>query len=207
VQAVHAYGGLVFSDVVHAQHARKAAAAGVDGIIAVASGAGGHAGSQSVISLIREIRGFWSGTLIAAGSISDGAAIRAVEVLGADFAYMGTRFIATREALAQPDYKQMLIDSGAGDVVYTDAVSGTNANFLWPSLERAGYQRAQLATGVGKGKLHGLAEEARAWRDVWSAGHGVATIDDVPTVAELVERLVAEYRAACALPSSPALGG
>jgi nitronate monooxygenase len=207
VQAVHAYGGLVFSDVVHAQHATKAAATGVDGIIAVASGAGGHAGSQSVISLIREIRGFWSGTLIAAGSISDGAAIRAVEVLGADFAYMGTRFIATREALAQPDYKQMLIDSGAGDVVYTDAVSGTNANFLWPSLERAGYQRAQLATGVGKGKLHGLAEEARAWRDVWSAGHGVATIDDVPTVAELVERLVAEYRAACALPSSPALGG
>ena len=207
VQAVHAYGGLVFSDVVHAQHARKAAAAGVDGIIAVASGAGGHAGSQSVISLIREIRRFWDGTLIAAGSISDGAAVRAVEVLGADFAYMGTRFIATREALAQPDYKQMLIDSGAGDVVYTDAVSGTNANFLWPSLERAGYQRAQLAAGVGKGRLHALTEEARAWRDVWSAGHGVATIDDVPTVAELVERLVAEYRAACALPPSPALGG
>lgn len=207
VQAVHGYGGLVFSDVVHAQHARKAAAAGVDGIIAVASGAGGHAGSQSVISLIREIRTFWSGTLIAAGSISDGAAIRAVEVLGADFAYMGTRFIATREALAQPAYKQMLIDSGPGDVVYTDAVSGTNANFLWPSLEKAGYQRAQLAAGVGKGKLHGLTEEARAWRDVWSAGHGVATIDDVPTVAELVERLVAEYRAACALPPSPALGG
>jgi nitronate monooxygenase len=207
VEAVHGYGGLVFSDVVHAQHARKAAAAGVDGIIAVASGAGGHAGSQSVISLIREIRRFWSGTLIAAGSISDGAAVRAVEVLGADFAYMGTRFIATREALAQPDYKQMLIDSGAGDVVYTDAVSGTNANFLWPSLERAGYQRAQLAAGVGKGKLHGLTEEARAWRDVWSAGHGVATIDDVPTVAKLVERLAAEYRAACALPPSPALGG
>lgn len=207
VKAVHAYGGLVFSDIVHAYHARKAAAAGVDGIIAVASGAGGHAGTQSVLSLIREIREFWDGVLIASGSISDGAAIRAVEVLGADFAYMGTRFIATREAMAQEAYKQMIVDCGASEVVYTDAISGTNANFLWPSLEQAGFERSQLVAGHTKGKLHDLADEARAWRDVWSAGQGVATIHDVPTVAELVDRLEAEYLAACALPVSPGLRG
>lgn len=205
VKAVHAYGGLVFSDIVHAYHAKKAAAAGVDGIIAVASGAGGHAGTQSVVSLIREIRGFWDGVLIAAGSISDGASIRAVEVLGADFAYMGTRFIATREAMAQEAYKQMVVDCGPSDVVYTDAISGTNANFLWPSLEKAGFARSELAQGHGKGKLHDLADEARAWRDVWSAGQGVANIHDIPSVATLVERLVAEYREACGMPPSAAL--
>lgn len=205
VKAVHAYGGLVFSDIVHAYHARKAAAAGVDGIIAVASGAGGHAGTQSTISLIREIREFWDGVLIASGSISDGASIRAVEVLGADFAYMGTRFIATQEAMAQPDYKQMVVDSGPSDIVYTDAISGTNANFLWPSLARAGFERTELVQGHGKAHLHDMADEARAWRDVWSAGHGVANIHDVPTVAELVDRLEAEYLQACALPVSGAV--
>jgi nitronate monooxygenase len=195
----------VFSDVIHAYHAKKALAAGVDGIVAVAGGAGGHAGGQSVLSLIREIREFWDGVLIAAGSISDGASVRAVEVLGADFAYMGTRFIATRESLAPQAYKQMIVDCGASDIVYTDVVSGTNANFLAPSLEQAGYDRAQLAASSGKGSLHSLSDEARAWRDVWSAGHGVATIHDIPTVAELVERLVAEYRAASALPASAAV--
>jgi nitronate monooxygenase len=205
VKAVHAYGGLVFSDVIHAYHARKAAAAGVDGIIAVAGGAGGHAGTQSAFSLIREIREFWDGALILGGAISDGYAVRAAEVLGADLAYMGTRFIATRESNAQDAYKQMLVDSGAADIVYTDAVSGTNANFLWPSLEKLGHQREELVQGVGKGKLKALADEAKAWRDVWSAGHGVATIHDVPPVRELCERLATEYRAACSLPPSPAV--
>ncbi|THF65371.1 NAD(P)H-dependent flavin oxidoreductase [Pseudothauera rhizosphaerae] len=207
VKAVHEYGGLVFSDIIHAYHAKKAAAAGVDGIIAVAGGAGGHAGTQSPFSLVREIREFWDGALVLAGSISDGASVRAAEVMGADFAYMGTRFIATRESMAQDAYKSMLVDSGASDVVYTDAISGTNANFLWPSLQRAGFDREQLSVNFGKGKIHAIADEARAWRDVWSAGHGVATIHDVPPVAELVDRLAAEYRAACALPASPALGG
>ncbi len=205
VKTVHAYGGLVFSDIIHAYHAKKAAAAGVDGIIAVAGGAGGHAGTQSPFSLIREIREFWDGALVLAGSISDGASVRAAEVMGADFAYMGTRFIATRESMAQDAYKTMLVDSSASDVVYTDAISGTNANFLWPSLERAGFDREQLSVGFGKGKIHGIADEAKAWRDVWSAGHGVATIHDVPPVAELVDRLAAEYRAACALPPSAAV--
>lgn len=205
VKAVHAYGGLVFSDVIHAYHAKKAMAAGVDGIIAVSAGAGGHAGTQSAFSLVREIREFWDGTLILGGAISDGYAVRAAEVLGADLAYLGTRFIATRESNAQQAYKQMLIDSTAGDVVYTDAISGTNANFLWPSLEALGHRREELVQGVGKGKLKALADEAKAWRDVWSAGHGVATIHDAPPVRELCDRLAAEYRAACALPPSAAL--
>ena len=206
VKAVHAYGGLVFSDVIHAYHAKKAIAAGVDGVIAVASGAGGHAGTQSAFSLVREIREFWDGTLILGGAISDGYAVRAAEVLGADFAYMGTRFIATHESYAKEGYKQMVMASNAGDVVYTDAISGTNANFLWPSLEKLGHRREELVQGVGKGKLKALSDEAKAWRDVWSAGHGVATIHDAPPVRELCERLAAEYRAACALPPSPALG-
>lgn len=206
VERVHAYGGLVFSDVIHAYHARKAAAAGVDGIIAVASGAGGHAGTQSPFSLVREIREFWNGTLVLGGAISDGFAVRAAEVLGADLAYMGTRFIATRESSAQDAYKAMLVEAGAGDIVYTDAISGTNANFLWPSLEKLGHKREELVQGVGKGKLKALADEAKAWRDVWSAGQGVATIHDTPTVRALCDRLAEEYRAACALPPSPALG-
>lgn len=200
VQAVQAYGGLVFSDVIHAHHARKAVAAGVDGIIAVAAGAGGHAGTQSLVSLVREIRSFWDGVLIAGGCISDGAAIRAVEVLGADFAYMGTRFIATHEALAAEAYKQMVVDCAAADVVYTAAVSGTRANFLAPSLQQAGFDLQALAQGGGEAPA-----DVRAWVDVWSAGQGVATIDDIPSVAELVARLEAGYRAACSLPPSAAL--
>lgn len=205
VKAVHAYGGLVFSDVIHAYHARKVIAAGVDGIVAVASGAGGHAGTQSAFSLVREIREFWDGALILGGAISDGYAVRAAEILGADFAYLGTRFIATQESNAQEAYKQMLVEAEAKDIVYTDAISGTNANFLWPSLEKAGYRREELVQGVGKGKLKSLVEEAKAWRELWSAGHGVATIHDVPTVRQLCDRLAAEYRAACAVPASPAL--
>ncbi len=204
VEAVHGYGGLVFSDVIHAYHARKAAAAGVDGIIAVASGAGGHAGTQSAFSLVREIREFWQGVLILGGAISDGAGIRAAELLGADFAYMGTRFIATCESLASELYKDMIVACQADQIVYTDAISGTLANFLWPSLERAGLTRESLAAAAGQAR-HNFADEARAWRDVWSAGHGVSAIHDVPPVAELVSRLAAEYRAACALPVSAAV--
>lgn len=205
VERIHAYGGLVFADVIHAYHAKKAIEAGVDGIIAVCAGAGGHAGTQSPFALAREIREFWDGTLILAGAISDGYGIRAAEALGADFAYMGTRFIATQESMAASAYKAMVTRCTAADIVYTDAISGTNANFLWPSLEAAGFQREQLAASFGKGKLKGIGDEARAWRDIWSAGHGVSVIHDVPTVAELVVRLEKEYRAACALPVSAAL--
>lgn len=200
--AVHEYGGVVFSDVIHAKHARKAAAAGVDGIICIAAGAGGHAGTQSPFALVREIREFWGGTLVLGGAISDGASVRAAEVMGADLAYLGTRFIASRESMAPEAYKQMLVQCGAGDIIYTDAVSGTMANFLQPSLAAAGYTAERLAGGAPVSHDY---DEAKAWRDVWSAGHGVATIHDIPTVADLAERLVAEYRAACALPASAAL--
>src|SRR3989344_684224 len=127
VRAVHAYGGLVFSDVIHAKHARKAIEAGVDGLIAVGNGAGGHAGTQSLFSLARELRGFWDGALVLGGAISDGQGVRAAEVLGADLAYLGSRFIATQECRAETEFKQMVLDSTAEDVVYTDAVSGTHA--------------------------------------------------------------------------------
>ena len=200
VKAVHAYGGVVFSDVIHAYHAKKAIAAGVDGIVAVGSGAGGHAGTQNPFSLVREIREFWDGALVLGGAISDGASVRAAEVLGADFAYMGTRFIATQESMATPEYKQMICDTTVKDVVYTSAITGTLANFLWPSLERAGYKREALAEGGG---TEDFSTGSKAWRDTWSAGHGVATIHDIPTTAELAARLAAEYRAACALPVSP----
>ena len=203
VKAVHAYGGVVFSDVIHAYHARKAIAAGVDGIVAVAGGAGGHAGTQSAFSLVREIREFWDGPLVLGGAISDGASVRAAEVMEADFAYLGTRFIATQESMATDDYKQMLLDCTAKDIVYTPAITGTNANFLWPSLEKAGYTKEMLGSTDAR---EDFGSGAKAWRDIWSAGHGVATIHDVPPAAELVARLAAEYRAACALPVSPALG-
>lgn len=204
VEAVHGYGGLVFSDVIHAYHAKKAMEAGVDGIIAVAAGAGGHAGTQNPLALLREIREFWKGVLILGGAISDGASIRAAEIAGADFAYMGTRLIATQESLAQPGYKEMLVAATPRDIVYTAAVSGTNANFMRQSLERAGYTPESLA-GSGKPNHDYGGDEAKAWRDVWSAGHGVAGIHDVPTVAELAERLAREYRAACDQPPSAAL--
>ena len=203
VKAVHGYGGVVFSDVIHAYHAKKAIAAGVDGIVAVAGGAGGHAGTQNPFSLVREIREFWDGALVLGGAISDGASVRAAEVMGADFAYMGTRFIATQESMATPEYKQMICDTTAKDVVYTSAITGTLANFLWPSLEKAGYTHEALVQGGG---TEDFATGATAWRDTWSAGHGVATIHDVPPAAELVARLAAEYRAACALPLSPGVG-
>lgn len=204
VEVVHGYGGLVFSDVIHAYHARKAIEAGVDGIIAVSSGAGGHAGTQNPFALLREIREFWDGVLILGGAISDGASIRAAEIAGADFAYMGTRLIATRESMAQQAYKDMLVSAGPRDIVYTDAVSGTNANFIWQSLERAGYTKESLAAGGQANHNYG-GDEAKAWRDVWSAGHGVANIHDVPGVAELAARLAAEYRQACQRQPSQAL--
>lgn len=197
VEAVHSYGGMVFHDVTTARHARKAISSGVDGIIAVGSGAGGHAGTQNIISLIREIREFWDGILIAGGAIGDGFSIRAMEILGANFAYVGTRFVATQESLAPQEYKQMLINSGAQDIVYTDRISGVNANFLKPSLERLGID---LTKGVSDATFAHSAGDAKAWKHIWSAGHGVANIHDIPSVSQLVERFIDEYAQACQLP-------
>ncbi|MFG1480250.1 nitronate monooxygenase family protein [Xanthobacter sp. V4C-4] len=194
VEAVHAYGGLVFHDVISRRHAEKAMEAGVDGLIAVCAGAGGHAGTLSPFALVGEIRRFFAGTLVLSGAISTGAHIAAAQVMGADLAYLGTRFIATQESLAPVEFKQMMLDAAAADILYTDAISGVNANFLKPSILRAGLDPTAL-------RAHGgldMANEAKAWRDVWSAGHGVGAITDIPTAAELCARLARDYDAALA---------
>jgi nitronate monooxygenase len=197
VRAVHAYGGVVFHDVVSLRHARKAAEAGVDGLIAVCAGAGGHAGATSPFALTSEIRQFFDGTLLLAGAISDGRQVAAALMMGADLAWLGTRFIATRESLAPEPYKQMMLRASAADIVYTDAVSGVPANFLRESLEANGFDIAELARrGLGGGKLKDLGDEARAWKTIWSAGQGVGMIRDLPGTAELCARLKSEFDAA-----------
>jgi len=192
VDAVHSYGGLVFHDVINRRHAEKAAEAGVDGIIAVSAGAGGHAGTMSPLALVSEIRQVFSGTIIAAGAISTGAHVLAARAMGADLAYMGTRFIATRESRASDGFKDMIVASRAGDIFYTSAISGVNANFLRPSIVAAGLDPDNLPAH-GRMDMEG---EAKAWKDIWSAGQGVGSIADVPSVADLVARLKAEYEAA-----------
>ncbi|WIF68172.1 nitronate monooxygenase family protein [Metapseudomonas otitidis] len=199
VDAVHGYGGLVFHDVTTRRHAEKAAEAGVDGLIAVAAGAGGHAGTWSPFALVAEIRQFFDKTLLLAGCLNHGHEILAAQLLGADLAYLGTRFIATQESQASAAYKQMLLDARAADIIHTPAVSGVPASFMRQSLEAAGYDLARLndKADVNYGeKLKPVSDEAKAWKTVWSAGQGVGDIHDLPTVAELVERLDREYRAA-----------
>lgn len=198
VDAVHSYGGLVFHDVINIRHAKKAAAAGVDGLIAVCNGAGGHAGTLNPFALLSEIRQFYQGTLILSGSMSTGQDVAAAQMMGADLAYMGTRFINTQESRANPEYKQMIIESSASDITYTPKVSGIWANFLKPSLEMAG-----LDPESGEKKKVDLGEElqapeggASAWKSIWSAGHGVGAISDAPSTAELVDRMANEYHLA-----------
>ena len=194
VDAVHGYGGLVFHDVTTRRHAEKAAEAGVDGLIAVAAGAGGHAGTWSPFALAAEIRQFFDKTLLLAGCLNHGHEILAAQMLGADLAYMGTRFIATAESQAPSAYKQMLLDSHAADIVHTPAVSGVPASFLRPSLEQAGYDINAIKDGHEQGKLKPIDDEAKAWKTVWSAGQGVGGIDDLPSASALIGRLHDEYR-------------
>ncbi|WP_172153139.1 MULTISPECIES: NAD(P)H-dependent flavin oxidoreductase [Pseudomonas] len=199
VDAVHSYGGLVFHDVTTRRHAEKAAQAGVDGLIAVAAGAGGHAGTWSPFALIAEIRQFFDKTLLLAGCLNHGHEILAAQLLGADLAYLGTRFIATRENNAPAAYKQMILDAQAADIIHTPAVSGVPASFMRQSLKLAGYDLQQLQNkgeiNYGE-KLKPISDEAKAWKTVWSAGQGVGTIADLPSVDALVARLDREYREA-----------
>ena len=204
VEAVHGYGGGVLCDVTNAAHARKAAESAVDGLICVGAGAAGHASQESGLALIREIRTFWDGCLVLGGAINDGRQIRAAEVLGADLAYVGTRFVASEESGASDDYKAMLITSQASDLVYTDRLSGIGCNFLRPSLERWGIDPEKLPPK--RPDLSSLVDsEAKLWRDIWTAGHGVSGISSIRSVADIVEDMASGYRAACLLPSSPAL--
>lgn len=192
VDQIHSYGGLVFHDVIHLHHAHKAADAGVDGLIAVSAGAGGHAGTLSPFAFLAEIRAFFEKTVVLAGAITNGRQIAAARLMGADLAYLGTRFINTRESLAPAEYKEMIRRSTAKDILYTAAISGVYANFLRDSIVAAGGDPDNLPPHGG---LSMAGEgETRAWKDVWSAGHGVGDIDDIPGTAELCARLIREYR-------------
>jgi nitronate monooxygenase len=198
VAAVHGYGGIVFHDVINLRHAEKAAAQGVDGIIAVCAGAGGHAGVLSPFALVKQIREVYPGTIILSGAMSSGADVLAARTLGADLAYLGTRFIATEEGNAPPEYKQMLIDSGAEDIVYTSLFSGVNGNYLRGSVEHSGLDPDHLPA-ADKTKMNfgtGGNTAAKAWRDIWSAGQSVSGIHDVEAVDALVARMEREYAAA-----------
>ncbi len=196
VDAIHGYGGLVFHDVINLRHAQKAAEAGVDGLIAVCAGAGGHAGTYNPFAFLHEIRQFYRGTIILSGAMSTGAHVVAARAAGADFAYLGTRFIATTESRAPEDYKQMILAATAKDIVYTNAISGVNGNFLSASLEVAGLDPKNLPEF--NRELHLGSSEKRAWKNIWSAGQGVGAIHDVPSTAELVARLSREYAEAVA---------
>lgn len=192
VHEVQGYGGAVFHDVTTRRHAEKAAEAGVDGIVAVAAGAGGHAGTMSPFALVSEIRQVFDGTLVLGGAINSGAQVAAARLMGADLAYLGTRFIATAEALVPEGYKAMVAQARAADIVYTREISGVPANFLRPSIVAAGLDPDNLPA---HGKLS-LESEARAWSTIWSAGQGVGGIDGTLPAAELCARLIAEYRVA-----------
>jgi nitronate monooxygenase len=198
VDAAHSYGGLVFHDVVSVRHARKAAEQGVDGIIVVCAGAGGHAGMGSPFALVREIREFFAGTLVLAGAMSSGADVLAAQAIGADMAYIGTRFLATTEANALPDYKQMIVESSADDIVYTSLFTGVKGNYLKRSVAAAGLDPDDLPE-ADKTKMNfgsGGNMEKKAWRDIWSGGQGIGNIHDVLPVREVVARMIEEYAAA-----------
>ena len=194
VDDIHSYGGVVFHDVIHLHHARKAAEAGVDGLITVCAGAGGHAGTLNPFAFLAEVRAFFDKTVILSGCITNGHQIAAARLLGADLAYLGTRFIATHESMADQRYKEMIVDTAAKDVLYTAAISGVHANFLRPSVVASGADPDNLPVNV---KMDfGAEHEAKVWRDVWSAGQGVGDIHDIPTAADLCGRLKREYLAA-----------
>lgn len=197
VERVHAYGGLVFHDVISVRHAHKALEAGVDGLILVCAGAGGHTGVLSPFAFVDEVRRFWGGPLVLSGAIGNGRSVFAAQTMGADLAYIGTRFIATREANAQEAHKRMILEAGADDILCTDAVTGVRANYLKASFDAMGIDTTELADREkGRLNLGGGGKDAKAWRDIWGAGQGVGGIEDIPSAGECVDRLIREYRAA-----------
>lgn len=198
---VHDGGGRIFHDVTSHRFAEKAIEARVDGITCIAAGGGGHAGIISPFALVPQIRDVFDGTILLGGAISTGGGIRAAEALGADLAYLGTRFIATTEANADERYKAMIVDGRADDVIFSTAINGVGANWLAASLRDAGLAPASLPRSPGRGDYSHLPPDKRPWRDLWSAGHGIASITAIESVAKAVDRLVAEYEAACALPA------
>ena len=197
IDAVHHYGGLVLHDVINLRHAQKALEAGVDGLILVAAGAGGHAGTLSPFALVGEVRRMFDGPIVLSGSIANGGSILAAQAMGADLAYMGTRFIATQEAHAVDDYKRAIVNSSASDIVYTNLFTGVHGNYIRESILNAGLDPEALPES-DKTKMNFGSDKAKAWKDIWGAGQGVGLMNDVPSVATLVERLKREYDDACA---------
>jgi nitronate monooxygenase len=195
VKQAHSWGGIVFHDVISVRHAEKALEAGVDGLILVCAGAGGHAGTLSPFALVREVRRFYNGPIALSGSIAHGSSILAAQAMGADFAYMGTRFIATQEARAVDAYKDAIVNSTAQDIVYSSLFTGIHGNYLKSSVKAAGLDPDNLPS-ADKTAMNFGGNAVKAWKDIWGSGQGVGQMDDVPTTAALVERLQAEYREA-----------
>lgn len=198
LDAIHSYGGIVMHDVISIRHAQKALEAGVDGLILVASGAGGHAGRLSPFALVGEIRKFFNGPVALSGSIANGDSILAAQAMGADFAYIGSRWLATKEANTSEAYRQAIIESSAADVVYTDYFTGVHGNYLKKSIVKAGLDPENLPEGDKQTMSFssGGNSDSKVWRDIWGAGQGVGLMEDIPTVAEMVGRLRNEYVAA-----------
>jgi nitronate monooxygenase len=196
--AAHSYGGLVYHDVISVRHAKKAAEQGVDGLILVCAGAGGHAGTLSPFALVREVREFFDGTIILSGSISSGSAVASSLALGADLAYLGTRFIATEEANADQGYKDMLIDSVADDIVYSSLFTGVHGNYLKGSVENAGLDPNNLPEADKSSMNFGSGgnTDAKAWKDIWGSGQGIGSIKNSPSVQTLVDQLTSEFKEA-----------
>ncbi len=196
-EAIHSYGGIVFHDVIDNGFAKKAVEKGADALVAVASGAGGHAGTLSPFALIQEIRSWWDGPLALSGSIATGDAILAAQAMGADLAYMGSAFIATEEANADPAYKQMIVDSSGEDIVYSNLFTGIHGNYLKPSILLAGLDPDNLPeSDPSKMNFADLSDSKKAWRDIWGCGQGIGAVDAVVPAAKLVEKLAAQYTAA-----------
>ncbi len=197
-ESTHSYGGIILHDVINIRHTKKALAMGADGIIGVCAGAGGHAGRLSPFALIPEIRAFHDGPLLCSGSMSTGGSVLGAEAIGADLAYMGTRFIASKEANASEAYKQAIVDSSGEDIVYSSLFTGVEGNYLRSSIEAAGMDPDNLPTADKQSMNFGSGgnTDAKAWKDIWGSGQGVGSIDSAPTVQEIVDQLKVEYKAA-----------
>jgi len=201
VDAVHSYDGAVMHDVINIRHAKKAVDEGADGLILVCAGAGGHAGTLSPFALVREVREFFDGPIALSGSISHGASVLSAQAMGADFAYIGTRFIATKEANATQGYKDMIVDSSANDIMYSSTFTGVNGNYLRPSVENAGLDPENLPyadkNDMNFGSSGGAGDnQKKAWKDIWGSGQGIGTLHNVPTVRESVDSMIEEYQQA-----------
>lgn len=194
-QAVHSYGGIVLHDIIHDRHARKAIEKGADGLIAVATGAGGHAGTLSPFALVQEIRQWFDGPLLLSGAIANGGAVLGAQAMGADLAYIGSPFIATHEARASDDYKEMIVSSCAADIVYSNLFTGVHGNYLKGSIVNAGMDPDNLPE-ADPSKMNFASADAKAWRDIWGSGQGVGAVSEITGAGALVDRLAAEYAAA-----------